>query len=87
MTWITRIESTQSRIVCNLEHGWSERRKIKIQYRENKENQSSNASKQGNKAMKTKHKEEKFKNSNKIKVVKNNCKIIIIHIHNKMPAL
>ena len=36
--------------------------------------------------MKTKHKEEKLKNTNKIKV-KNNRKIIIIHIHNKMPAV
>ena len=69
-----------------LEHGWSESRKIKIQYRENKENQSNNAIKQRNKTRKTKHKEEKLKNTNKIKV-KNNRKIIIIHIHNKMPAL
>ena len=36
---------------------------------------------------KTKHKEEKLKNTNKIKVVKNNCKIVIIHIHNEMPPL
>ena len=61
--------------------------KIKIQYRENKENQSSNANKQLTKMRKTKHKEEKLKNTNKIKVVKNNDKIIIIHIHNKIPAL
>ena len=53
-----------------LEHGWSERRNIKIQYRENKEKQSSNVIKQGNKMSKTKHKEEKLKNTNKMKVVK-----------------
>ena len=53
-----------------LEHQWSQRRKIKIQYRENKENQSNNAIKQRNKTRKTKHKEEKLKNTNKIKVVK-----------------
>ena len=41
-----------------LEHWWSERRKIKVQYRENKEKQSSNEIKQGNKMRKTKHKEE-----------------------------
>ena len=45
-----------------LEHGWSERRKIKIQYRENKEKQSSNAIKQGNKTRKPKQKEDKLKN-------------------------
>ena len=34
-----------------------------------------------NKMRKTKHKEEKLRNTNKIKVVKNNCKIVIIHIN------
>ena len=53
-----------------LEHGWSERRKIKIQYRENKENRSNNANKKGNKMRKTKHKEEKLKDTNKINMVK-----------------
>ena len=46
----------------------SERRIIKIQYRENKENQSSNIIKQGTK-MKTKHKRNK-RNTNKLKIVK-----------------
>ena len=44
-----------------LEHEWSERGKIKIQWRENKENQSNNAIKQRNKMRKNKHKEEKLK--------------------------
>ena len=59
MIWITRIESTQSRVVCYWNTSKVKEGKLKYNMRENKGNQSNNASKQGNKMNKTKQEEEK----------------------------
>ena len=53
----------------------------------NKENQSNNANNKEIKCGKLNIRKRNKKSTNKIKVVKNNDKVIIVHIHNKMPAL
>ena len=58
MIWITRIESSRSRVVCYWNTGEVKEGKLKYN-RENKENRSKNAIKQRNKRSKTKHKDEK----------------------------
>ena len=58
MVWITRIESTQSRVVCYW--NMSEVKEGKLKYKkENKENQSNNKIKQTDKMRKTKQNKEK----------------------------
>ena len=61
MIWITRIESTRSRVVCY----WntSELKEGKLKYnKESIKKTIKHAIKQRNKMRKTKHNEEKFKN-------------------------
>ena len=69
MFQITRIESTQSRVLCcwNMD----EVKEGKLKYNKERIRKiSQTAIKQGNKMRDTKHEEEKQKNTNKMKVVK-----------------
>ena len=76
MIWITRIESSQSRVVGYWNTG--EVKEGKLKYNKERIRQTSQTMQLNrNKMRKTKHKEEKLKNSIKIKMVK----IIIIHIN------
>ena len=70
MTWITRIESTRSRVVCYWNTG--EVKEGKLKYNTERIRKTSQTMQlNGNKMKKTKHKGEKFKkNINKVKAVK-----------------
>ena len=82
--WITRIGSTQPRVVYYWKTSEVKERKLKIHYeRENKENQSNNVIKQRNIMKKTAQKEERLKKI--IKEVKIINKIIIqINNHSRV---
>ena len=87
MIWITRIESSHSRVVCYWITGEVKEEKLKYNKARIRETSQTMQLNREIKRGKLNIWKRNFKNTNKSKSGKNNEKIIIVHIHNKMPAV